>query len=199
MDFITWTSTGLKLYLGDDIVISLTYDELTLYLIVLGICVGLIIGLIASYKTRITAHRAIRSLTAAGCNSPETAVTVDSLPTPGRSQIKRMLKSGKMLRRTVLCANEDEMPQKTPSKAKKFFFKHILSRDIPQKTDFSIARFYIPEENQAAAEARYSCEGMSPVALLITIVVLVAVAIGALFIIPELMQMADNVFGSKAE
>ncbi len=197
MDFITRTSTGLKFYIGEDTVISLTYDELSLYLIVLGICVGLIIGIIVSYRTRIAAHRLTKALITAGCNTPETAATIDSLDVRSRGQMKRMLKQGKLLRRTVLCANEDEMPQKEPGKLKKFWFEKFLGQEIPKKTDLSTARFYIPEENRIAAEVRYSREGMSPVALVITIVVIVGVAVAALLVIPDLMIMAGNVFGSK--
>ena len=55
----------------------------------------------------------------------------------------------------------------------------------------------IPEEMRIPAEVKYSREGMSPPALVITLIVIAAAAVGALYIIPELVTMAGNVFGNN--
>ena len=197
MDFITWTSTGMKMYLGEETVISLTYDELSVYLVILGVCAGLIIGLVYSYFTRIAAHRLILMLKRGGHTTADTAVTLDELGVRSKMKLRHMLKSGKGMRKSVLCANEAEMQDSNPRGLKKFWYKKFLGQDINEKTDFKIARFYLPEENLPLAEKRYSCEGMSPIGLVVTIVVIVAVAIGAMFVVPKLLTMAENVFGSS--
>lgn len=197
MDFITWTSTGMKMYLGEETVISLTYDELSVYLVILGVCAGLIIGLVYSYFTRIAAHRLILMLKRGGHTTADTAVTLDELGVKSKMKLRHMLKQGKGMRKSVLCANEAEMQDSNPSGLKKFWYKKFLGQDIPEKTDFRVARFYLPDENLPLAQKRYSCEGMSPIGLVVTIVVIVAVAIGAMFVVPKLITMAENVFGSS--
>ena len=197
MDFITWTSTGMKMYLGDETVISLTYDELSVYLVILGVCMGLIIGLVYSYFTRIAAYRLTKALVSGEINTPEKAATLDELGVKSQPRLRRMLKSGRVIRRTILCANVEEMQDSNPSGLKKFWYKKFLGQDIPEKTDFKVARFYLPEENRIAAEVRYSREGMSPAALVITIIIILGVAVGAMFIVPELLIMTENVFGSS--
>lgn len=197
MDFITWTSTGMKMYLGEETVISLTYDELSVYLVILGVCAGLIIGLVYSYFTRIAAHRLILMLKRGGHTTADTAVTLDELGVRSKMKLRHMLKQGKGMRKSVLCANEAEMQDSNPRGLKKFWYKKFLGQDIPEKTDFRVARFYLPDENLPLAEKRYSCEGMSPIGLVVTIVVIVAVAIGAMFVVPKLLTMAENVFGSS--
>jgi len=187
----------MKMYLGDEIVISLTYDELSIYLVILGVCAGLIIGLIYSYSTRIAAHRLTKALISGGHNTPETAVTLSQLGVKSKFKLRRMLKSGRVIRRVVLCANVAEMQDPTPTRLKKFWFTKFLGQELPQKTDFKVAQFYIPEENRISAEVRYSREGMSPAALVITVVVIIAVAIGAMLVVPELLTMTENVFGSS--
>ena len=196
MDFITWTSEGMKMYLGDEAVISLTYDELSVYLVILGVCVGLIIGLVYSYFTRIAAHRLILMLKKGGYSTAENAVTLDELGIRGKFKLRRMLKHGKGMRKVVLCANEAEM-QTAPTGVKRFWYTKFLGQELPQRTDFKIARFYLPEENLPLAEKRYSCEGMSFIGLLITVVVILAVGVGAMFVAPRLIEMAEGVFGSS--
>lgn len=175
MDFISWTSDGVNVYLKDTVKF-IPNDEFMLYLVVIGIALGLMIGVVISYITRVNSYRAVKALIAEGANTPETAKRVDQLNVRKKKLIKRLLRDGKLLRKVVLAA-EDENSGK--------------------KTDVNTAAFYIPEEKRIAAEVRYSREGMSPPALVITIIVIAAAAVGALYVIPELITMAGNVFGNN--
>lgn len=172
MDFISWTADGVNIYLKDTVKF-IPSDEFMLYLIVIGIAIGLMIGVIISYVNRVNSYRLVKALVAEGANTPESAKRVDELNVRGKGIIKGLLKDGKLLRKVV----------------------YAVISENSKKIDPRVAAFYIPEEKRIAAEVRYSREGMSPPALIITLIVIAAAAVGAMYVIPELITMAGNVFG----
>ena len=194
MNLISWTAEGIRVYLEKGMVF-LTYDELMLYIVVLGLCVGLMVGVIISYFNRINSHRAVKALIFDGCLSSDTAKTIGELNTRKKRQVKHIIKNGRHLQNVILCANIEDLPLEQKKGIGKFWKYKVLGKESSAKLDFSIARFYIPEEKRIHAEVRYSKEGMSPAALVITLAVLVGVAVGALYLIPDLITMAKNVFG----
>ncbi|MBE6617677.1 MAG: hypothetical protein E7627_07055 [Ruminococcaceae bacterium] len=194
MNYLSWTADGVRIYL-DEGTVFLTYDELMLYIVVIGLCVGLMIGVVVSYFTRINSHRAVKALIFDGCLSPDTAKTVGELNTRKKQQVKRIIKNGRHLDKVIICANIDDFPKESLKGFGKFWKKNILGKEPAVKLDFDRARFYIPEEKKIHAEVRYSNEGMSPAALVITLIVLAGVAVAALYLIPDLITMAENVFG----
>lgn len=190
MDLISWTADGIRIYLEESTVF-ITYDQLTVYLVILGLGIGLMVGVIVSYFTRINSHRAVKALLFEGCLSPDDAKTVGELNSRRKKQIMQIIKNGKHLSRVIICANIDEMPKKTIGKIWK------NKKSVPEEKtvlDFKTARFYIPEEKRIHAEVRYSNEGMSPLSLVITLILIAGVSVAALYLVPDLITMAHNVF-----
>lgn len=194
MKYLSWTADGIRIYLEENTVF-LTYDELMLYLVVMGLAIGLMIGVVVSYITRINSHRAVKALLFEGCLSPDTAKTVGQLNIRKKRQVKGIIKNGRHLEKVILCANLDDFTIEQGKGFGKFWKEKVLGKEAQAKIDFDTARFYIPEEKRIHAEVRYSNEGMSPVALVITLVIIAGVAVAALYLIPDLLQMAENVFG----
>lgn len=181
---------------------SYVYDNFELYnptvsmdMIVWSLCLGLGIGAVVSFVNRRALGGLVRKLTADGIDTPEKAVTLAEAGY-GRNPVVRLaLRTGRPLRRMVLCANEEEFVRRRPSeKASARRMRKLFSIEAEEKvvTDFSRARFYIPEDLRCTAETRYDLRGTSVPSLLLSLLLLLGIALAALYLLPELLTMLDN-------
>lgn len=164
----------------------------SMYVIVWGLYIGIMLGVLFALITRVYSARLISALVKAGASDPGHAVRIDDLPVRGKALIRYLLKPGSVLLRTVECANREEFPEVKHSALKKFWHEKFLSSEVPEKIPFDLAKFYIPEERRIAAELRFTVEEHPVRNFILAAVGLFAVACFAVFAIPELLTMFDN-------
>lgn len=184
------------------LMMSLVYENFELYnptisleMIVWSLCAGLAIGAVASYINRRIVGEFVRRLLKKDAHTPEAGVTLEQTGCAKNFFVRHALRENSPLRRIVLCANKEEMPQKKPSEKKaavlvrKFF---SIEAEPGRILDLSRARFYIPEEKRIGAELRYDAKGTTLPNLILSLVLLAGIGFAALYILPELFTLMDN-------
>ena len=165
----------------------------SMQVIIWGICLGVIFGLFMSLICRVGASSLIRALIKAGACDESSAKTIDELSPKNKRIVKYLLaKSDSSIRRVVLCSNADEFPAEKAGGLKKFYYEKFLNDEVPQKTPFSVAKFYLPEENRIGAELRYPVDKRPVSTFILGSIGLIIAAVFASFAIPELLTMLDN-------
>ncbi len=191
------------------------YDNFELYnpfisvkLIVWALFAGFIVAaLMAIYQKRLVGG-VVKAILSGGATSPEKAMTVSELGYATDWFAKNALRRDAALLRFVSRVDAAaEAPKKDETdgaesaeganKAEK------AESEKPQTTrsgapviDFETARFYIPDELRYKAEVRYARKGTDFVSFGICIVIFVAAAFAAIFLIPDLIQLIDNFVGT---
>lgn len=174
---------------------DLTQPLFTMDMIIWGAVIGCGIGAIWSVISRRSLGMLIKKLKAAGADTPEKAVTLSELGLSKNPLLKQALKAGKPLRRYVQCANEDEFAVQRPSEEKAAkAVRKIFSLEAEEKvlTDYTRARYYLPDEARYTAEVRYDMKGTDPAGLVISLILLIGLGFGLRFLIPELLTLLDN-------
>lgn len=174
------------------------YDNFELYnpfisvkLIVWALFAGFVFAaLLAVYNKRLVGGL-VKKMLFEDCTSPEKAMTVTELGYGTDWFIKNALRTDNALLRFVKridvpAENADKKEAKAPEK----------SRGGHDVIDFSTAKFYIPEEVKYKADVRYASKGTDFVSFGICIVIFIAAAFAAIFLIPDLIQLIDNFIGT---
>ncbi len=169
---------------------------ISLDLIVWALFAGCVVAsLMAIYNKRIIGGF-VKAVLKNESLSPETAKTVTELGFGSDWIIKNALRTDTVLRRFIVridkaadggeapIAEEDTKDAKG-AKKKERQPKHDV-------IDFTTARFYIPEELKYKAEVRYASRGTDLITFVIAVVVLIAAALAAIYFIPDLIQLIDN-------
>lgn len=164
----------------------------SLELLLWSIYVGIMLGVLASLVYRVCTHSFVSAVIDAGALDEERAVTLESLSFKGKWYIKRQLQSGSSLSRMLVCTNANEFPKKKCNRFDRFWHEKFLGDEIPTVIPFETARFYLPEERRIAAELRYTEEGRPVRTFIISAVILAVAIFAATLVIPELLQMLDN-------
>ena len=180
-----------KLYRGNNIDLTWINDDSFLFLVG-GIYLGILLGVLFSLMVRVHSHRIIARLTEHSADDRESAATLGELGLGKSCMARRLLKAGGTLRRMVLVANETEFAERKVSPLRRFWRKRILNDPLPAYTDFSVARFYIPEENRISAELRFTKEPHPVRSFLLAFLGLTALAVFTILVLPELLTMVDN-------
>ena len=160
--------------------------------IVWGLYAGILLGVLYSIIMRVSSHKVIKALSDHGAATKGTAKTLAELGIANSRAARRLLATGGSMRKVVLCANESEFPPRKLSGLRKFWREKFLRDPLQPKTDFTLARFYLPEETRATAEARYVVEGHPVRNFILAAIGLTAVAFFTIFALPELLKMFDN-------
>ena len=180
-----------KLYVFENL--ELDINGSSFLFIVWGISVGILLGVLLSLIYRVHAHKLVTALAEHGATDREHALTLADLGLGKNRVVRRMLGNGGSLASTVLCANEDEFPPRKLSKLGYFWhYKFLRGDPLPPKTDYSIARFYLPEEKRITAELRFPRENHPVRSFLLAVLGVCAVAFFAILVLPELLVMFDN-------
>ncbi len=191
-----WTISGLKMIQGDGTTTLLSYGEITVYAIIIGICIGLIIGLIVSYISKKRNAGIIRILIALKADSEESALTVGELEENGTRIAQRFLKTASPLRKYVMCSNSSTAEKEVSSGFVRALCR-IFSREEPKRTDFKEAKFFLPDSKRVPAEVRFDEGKMTAATVIISILLIIGLGIGAMYLVPKLIDMAQSVFGAK--
>ena len=160
-------------------------------LIIWGLYIGIVAGALGSILFRVYSSRIIKALLSSSASEESTAKTLEELGLAGKPFIRYYLKDDSVLRRSVLVCEGAHAPVKA-GKFRRFWYEKFLRTTLPEKIDFSKARFYIPEENRIAAELRFQEEKHPVRNFVFAAVGLFAVAMFATYAVPELLLMLDN-------
>ncbi len=175
------TETGLSI-VSNGLTSEISYRNLSIYIVVAGICIGVLAGLYISVYTRKKQHRIVKSLLSQNCKKKEDAKTLSELGL--KHNCSKLLKEGKQLRKCVLLAN----PSECETKKEKTAIYKIFSRDPETKTDYEKARFYIPEENITAAETRFEEEKIRLPGILAATVAIIGIAVAIIILLPTYLD-----------
>lgn len=179
---------------------ALLYENFELFnpfisvkLIVWALFAGFVAAaLLAVYNKRLIGGL-VKKMLFENCTSPEKAMTVTELGYGTDWFVKNALRTDaallRFVRRIDLKKEDDEKAEKEDARPEKTRGGHDV-------IDFSTARFYIPEELKYKADVRYASRGTDFVSFGICIVIFIAAAFAAIFIIPDLIQLIDNFIGS---
>lgn len=167
----------------------------TLRTVVLGLFIGLIIAAcFASYdKNRLGAF--VRKLVKEECLWPEKAKTLAELGFLKNYGVRGSLKHGKVLGRVVHCVEKEQYDREMEA-ARASWIEKTGSEDgftaPAYSMDLNTAHFYIPDEEHYAAEVRFEEKGNGWRALLLVIIVSVVGAALVCYLLPDMLQLVDN-------
>ena len=160
--------------------------------IVWCLCGGLILGALGSYFTRRDASLLVRKLIEDEIHTPDRAITLVEAGFASNLPLRLSLRTGKPLRRMLVCVNEEDFPKKKYGFIRRFF---TGEREGVQ-TDLKTARFYLPEEVKYRAETRYNVKNVTPLDLLLSVVILIAAGFVAIYAAPKLVDLLGGFLSS---
>lgn len=164
-------------------------------LIIWGLYIGIVCGALGSILFRVYSGKIVKALLSQAASDENTAKTLAELKLDNNFLIRYYLKDDSVLRRSVLVCGDSHKPVNT-GKFRRFWYEKFLRTSIPEKIDFSSAKFYIPEENRIVAELRFQAEDHPVRNFIFAAAGLFAVAVFAAYAVPELLLMLDNFIGT---
>ena len=194
-----WFALDLNDY--DNLGISSRQGLLSLRGIILAIFAGLVIAAGFSVFDKKRLGGLVRKIISEQAFTPETAQTVGQLGYDRSPAVKESLKKG-VLSRVVHCVERDEYRQAYEEKRQAYVAEHGNDKDFfmpPYRIDFENDHFYIPDEEHYRAEVRYDHEGSGWRAFVLVILVAIACAAAVCFLLPDMLQLVDNMIGILSE
>lgn len=166
--------------------------------VILGICVGIVVaaGMIAFEKNKKGSF--VRKVIKSDCLWPEKAKTLAELGFEKCFAIKSDLRRITALSKTVKCVERELYEQDVAAMRAAYVEKHGDDKGFVSpafQIDFATARFYIPDEAHYAADIRYDNKGSGWRSFVLVMIIAVIIAIIACFLLPEMLQLVDNMVG----
>lgn len=186
----------------------------SLQTVIIGLAIGIIIAACSMTFTQRVIGGFVRALISRECFDPKSALTLSELGYEKNPSVRGALRSNYVLKKyvrtltaeeragnfeacetseTVETAENAENSESAEQKPKK---AGILLRDAG-KIDLSSSRFFIDKDESYAADVRFDKKGTNPVVLVIVIAVTIALTIAVFKVLPDLLQMLDNLLGSS--
>jgi hypothetical protein len=189
-----------------------TYEHITLssnrffsaQSIIIALFLGVMIAAALSLFQKRTLGDLVRALDRENCTTPESAKTLAELGLLRNSAVRQDLRSGTSLRRVVRCVGEENYNAEQEQKRKIFEAEQAEKKDrrergkwkeIPYKYDFSTDRFYIPDELMFGATTQFDQKGTNPLTFGLTVVICIVLMMLCCYLLPEMLQLADNFVG----
>ena len=171
--------------------------------VLVALFAGLVLAVILTAVQKRTLGGLVRAMEREQCFTPEKAMTLQELGLTKAGAIRQSLRHGTSLNGVVRCVEKDTYEAEQAKQKQEFLAKqesgaipkHQKWRDIPFSYDFSKCHFYLPEEARYCAEVRFDRKGTNPVVVLLTVVGAIVLLAVLCFLIPELLQLADNLIG----
>lgn len=167
--------------------------------IIIAFFIGLIIAAGLAMFQKRTLGDLVRALDRENANEPARAMTLEQLGLIRNTAIKQDLRHGTALRRVVRCVEEEEYLASMADKKAAFEAdeqnKGKKWKDIPFRYDFYNHHFYIPAELMFGADVHFDKKGSNPLVFAFTVVLFIVVASLVCYLLPEMLQLADNFIG----
>ena len=167
--------------------------------IVIGFIVGAILASVSFIFNKRVLGDFVRALLSVDAHSPEEARTLEQLGYLKNTTIRSALKRGTSLRRVVKCVEEEAYLAQQEQKRLQFEAENTdpkqKFKEIPFVMDPSTAHYYIPEQLRYTADIKFEQKGTNWLVFAGVVIGAVAVGLLAIWMLPELLQMADNFIG----
>lgn len=153
-----------------------------------GVCCA---AFYAFYQKRIVGDL-LRALIAAGADCAENAKTLSEIGYGKGVRAafsRRVLKKGSVLRKSVEARGDETPKAETKHHPDELFVKKTINPNI---------RYYISEENRAAAEIQYDGKGTTVSTLLLTVAAFFAAAMIFIALLPTLLHAIESI-GKKSD
>ena len=174
----------------------------TLQRIVLGIFGGIIIAAGVVLYDKNVLGNFVRKLINEDCMSPENAKTLEELGYARNGGVKSSLKSPNKLGRVVHSVEEDAYKRQVEEARAAYVAEHGSEDGFFMPTyrvDVHKDHFYIPYDEHYRAEVRFENKGSGWLAFgLVTVLSVIAAAV-VCFLLPDLLQLVDNMIGILSE
>ena len=172
---------------------------LSAQVIILSMFLGIIIAAAIAMFQKRTLGDLVRALDREDANTPERAMTLEQLGLLRNAAIKEGLRRGTSLKRVIRCVEEEaylaeqeqkreELAASDPKAAQKW-------KDIPYRYDFFQDHFYIPEDKMFGATSLFAKKGTDPLRFVITVIACIVFASVVCWLLPDMVQLADNFIG----
>lgn len=168
---------------------------ITLRNIVLGICIGIIIASAMMAYEKKKKGALVRKIIKNQCLWPEKAQTLAELGFENSYAIKRDLRRTTALSKVVRCVEREAHNQDVEAMRLALIEKNGNDDGFtppPFIIDLDTAHFYIPDEEHYAADIRYDQKGFGWRSFLLVIIVSILLAALVCFLLPEMLQLVDN-------
>lgn len=174
----------------------------TLQKVVLGICFGIIVAAaFACYdKNRLGAF--VRKIIKEQALWKDTAKTLAELGFLHNGGVKASLRSSNKLGRVVHCVEKEAYEAQVEAARQEYVTQHGSAEGffMPEyRLNFENDHFYIPDEEHYRAEVRFDNHGSGWRAFLLVCVVAVVAAALICFLLPDMLQLVDNMIGILTE
>ena len=199
--------------MGLDLNSWLTYNGMTLEIIVWSMFFGVLLGSLLIFYNRNVLGAFIRVLLENGATSPSTAKTLEETGFLNNFFVRAALRTRGTYRRIIHASSAaspldlppppltDGMQSETESEEKNTGGKK-KERMSRRRASLSEVKFFIPDNMAARARSIYSDKGINIFAIFMTIGLFLIVAILSILIVPQLIQMLKNFidmfFGSNS-
>jgi len=164
--------------------------------IILGICMGIIIASIVAAYDKNTLGKFVRKIIKDQCFHQNQAKTLEEYGFHKNYFVKSSLRRGNgILNKVVKCVEREAHEEEVAKMREKHLETHENDKDfVPPKfiLDMNTAHFYIPDEEHYAADIRFDHKGSGWRAFLLVIIVTVIIAVLVCFLLPDMIQMVDN-------
>lgn len=174
----------------------------TLRNMIFGLLIGFFLACCITVFDRRVLGDFVRHVLQNECLSKDRAKTLAELGYLKNTFIRGSLKSGVTLRRVVKCVEEEEFLEAARKRRAELEAAFAAEGKKPPKQkpeafkiDVSVMHFYIPEEMKYMAEVKFEKKGANWVTLLIALLLFIAIAALVIFLLPDLLQMLDNMLG----
>lgn len=170
--------------------------------IVIGFIVGAILASLSYIFNKRVLGDFVRALLSVEAHSPDRAQTLEQLGYLKNTTIRSALKRGASLRRVVKCVEEEAYLAEQEQKRLQFEASRTdpkqKFKELPFVMDPSTAHYYVPEELRYTADLKFEKKGTNWLVFGGVVVGAIAVGLLSIWLLPELLQMADNFIGMFA-
>ena len=168
--------------------------ELKLEFIVWPIFLGICIGAFITVFVRVKLGEVVRAIFEKGAISPDTALTLEELGVAKRFFVRSALRGRSALRRVV------DVTDGTDVMGENGEIIGLRVLGLNEAPDLDSCRFFITDANRERAESIYDNTNSTLLSAIITVLAAFVVAAVSMVIIPNLVQMLENMLeniGSK--
>ena len=165
----------------------------TMNKIIIALIFGCIFAAVYTVYQRKIVGRFVRKLLKNEAFSPESSKNLLELEEFRSTVIRHELAKGVFLRKVVRCCEEEAFEADLPKSN-----AAAKSKQSSYHMDFTLARFYIPEDLKYRAELRFEQKGSGWLFVLLTVVVTPILASLICQFLPDLLQMCDNLISFLA-
>lgn len=154
----------------------LTYNGMTLEIVVWSLFIGICAGIFGTLVVKKTVGGLVKQLIDGGADSPDNARTMAEVGCRSGLLLLHALRDGSTLRRLVNCTGDPDA-------------RH-------RRAELAGLKWYIAGENRVKAQELYEARGGSVFVALIAVLAFFIAAAVSFTVIPDLVQMASNVFSA---